>query len=46
LLGASRQQIVESILSAMPHAGVLSTQFGLSVANAVFDQQVQITTEN
>lgn len=44
-LGASRQQIVDAILSATPHAGVLSTRQGLAVANDVFDQQVQTTTE-
>ncbi|GAB2917524.1 carboxymuconolactone decarboxylase family protein [Paraburkholderia jirisanensis] len=44
-LGATRQQIVDAILSAMPHAGVLPTRHGLSVANDVFDRQVQTTTE-
>jgi len=37
-LGATRQQIVDAILSALPHAGVLAAQYGLAVAVGVFEK--------
>jgi 4-carboxymuconolactone decarboxylase len=35
-LGASRQDIVDAILKALPHAGVLAVQYGFNVASKVF----------
>jgi 4-carboxymuconolactone decarboxylase len=35
-LGASRQDVVDAILKALPHAGVLAVQYGFNVASKVF----------
>jgi 4-carboxymuconolactone decarboxylase len=35
-LGASRQDVVDAIVKALPHAGVLAVQYGFNVANKVF----------
>ena len=36
-LGASRQDVVDAILRALPHAGVLAVQYGFNVASKVFE---------
>ncbi|WP_459709924.1 carboxymuconolactone decarboxylase family protein [Paraburkholderia sp. 2C] len=35
-LGASRQDVVDAIVKALPHAGVLAVQYGFNVASKVF----------
>ncbi|MDQ7978135.1 carboxymuconolactone decarboxylase family protein [Paraburkholderia sp. SARCC-3016] len=35
-LGASRRDIADAILSALPHAGVLAVEYGLNVASRIF----------
>lgn len=41
-LGASKQDIVDAVLRALPLAGALAVRFGLVVANQVFESATQI----
>jgi len=36
VLGASRRDVVDAILSALPHAGVLAVEYGFNVASRIF----------